>query len=219
MSEDVKKTIGDTYDNIAAWYLAWVEGQASPRVRYTRRLLDQCPVSPNLLELGCGAGVPVLRMLMDHGATVTGNDISTKQIELAQSRFPQAALIAGDMTALILEENSLDGILAFFSLFHLPREEYRSFLSKLFAWLKPSGVFAFNLATVDQDEIHGEFFGHGMFWSSFGETENLTVLADAGFTILEEEVLEAGDGKLEEGDPDYGVKFMWILAMKPERAG
>lgn len=196
------------------WYLNWVEGQGSPRERYVQKLLSNLPAKPNILELGCGAGTPVLRMLLDHGASVVGNDISSKQIELAKTRCPEAELIAGDMAGLSFADEKFDGVAAFYALFHLPREEYKTFLGKIHAWMKPGGYFVFNLATVDQEDIHGEFFGHGMYWSSYGQDENLKILREAGFEVLEKEVLEAGDGNLKEGDPDYGVKFMWILAKK-----
>ena len=87
-------------------------------------------------------------------------------------------------------------------------------LSNIHSWLKPGGMFVFNLATVDEEEIHGEFLGHGMFWSSYSVEDSKAMIGDVGFEIVELEILEAGDGKLEESDPDYGVKFMWIAARK-----
>lgn len=220
MPDEAKEINEQAYDRIADWYLDWATSQASPRERYTEKVLANVKnndTSPRILEIGCGAGLPITRMLLDRGATVVGNDISSKQIEMARARCPEprATFVCGDMTrALAFAPASLDGAVSFYSVFHLPRAEQPGMLAKVRAWLKPGALFAFNLATVDAEEIHGEMMGHGMFWSSFDVEGNKAMVAAAGFDAVEVEVLEAGDGQLEEGDPDYGVKFMWITAKR-----
>ena len=214
MAEAPKEIVEQAYDQIADWYLSWVESQASPREKYTEQVLKNALSNPRILELGCGAGIPITRMLVDRGADVTANDISSKQVSMAKVRCPQAKFIAGDMTALSFEPASFDGAVSFYAIFHLPRAEQKGMLEKIHGWLRPGALFAFNLATMDREEIHGEFLGHGMFWSSYGVDDSKAMLKDAGFELLESEVLEAGDGKLDESDPDYGVKFLWIVARK-----
>lgn len=212
MSDTPEGIVEYAYDHITEWYLQWVEGQKSPRQRYTKMLLDKLQQpSPSILELGCGPGVPIVKMLLDQGAQVVANDISTKQIEMAKARCPGATLIAGDMTSVLtFESASFHGVISFCTLFHLPRSKLKSMLSKIHGWLKPGGVFVFNLATIDEEEIHGEFLGYGMFWSSYGVDENRAILTEVGFEVLQVEVL------LEEDDPDLDAKFMWVMARKKE---
>lgn len=212
MSDDPRAIVQGAYDNISNWYLDWVKDQESPRERYTKKLLDNLSTSPSILELGCGPGVPILRMLLDRGAKVVANDISAKQLELARARCPEANFIGGDMAALSFEPDSFDGVVCFFTIFHLPRAEQKDLLSKLYAWLKPGGMFVCNLATIDEEEIHGEFLGHGMFWSSYSEEDNKIMLSDTGFEVLQAEMLVAGE---EEDDFDYDVKFLWVAARRP----
>ncbi|KAK8023559.1 hypothetical protein PG993_011625 [Apiospora rasikravindrae] len=220
-----QKTVEQAYDSIADWYLAWVEGQLSPREAYTDKVLQNAaanhasasaptPSPPRILELGAGAGVPITRMLLDRGAQVVANDISAAQLKLAATRCPEATLMSGDMLALGFEPASFDGVVGFYSIFHLPRKQQRTMLAKIHAWLKPGAMLAFNLATMDEEEIHGEFMGHGMFWSSYAVEDSVQMVKDVGFESVEAEELEAGDGKLEESDPDFGVKFLWITARK-----
>ena len=218
MSDEPKIIVKDAYDNIAEWYLRWVSDQKSPRERYTEKVLSHAPTSPRILELGCGSGVPITRLLLDRGADVVANDISSAQIRMAKARCPQAQLIAGDMTELTFEPASFDGCVSFFAIFHLPRAEQKGMLEKICTWLKPGGMLAFNLATVDEEEIHGEFLGHGMFWSSYDVEASKAMVSEAGLELVEADVLEAGDGLLEEGDPDHGVKFLWIVARKADAA-
>lgn len=213
--EEAKLINEQAYDRIADWYLDWATTQASPRQRYTEKVLaNTTEASPRILELGCGSGVPISRMLLDRGAQVVGNDISPKQIEMAKARCPEGTFVCGDMTALTFAPASFDGAVGFYSVFHLPRAQQQPLLTKVLGWLKPGAMCALNLATVDEEEIHGEMMGHGMFWSSFDVEGNKAMIAEAGFEAVEIEVLEAGDGQLKEGDADYGVKFMWITAKK-----
>ncbi|PKY00553.1 putative O-methyltransferase [Aspergillus campestris IBT 28561] len=214
MSNTARDIVEYAYDNITEWYLEWVNSQKSPRERYTKMLLAKLQPSPSILELGCGPGVPILKMLLEHGAEVVANDISTKQIEMAKARCPRAKLVAGDMTALDFEPASFHGIVSFYTLFHLPRATLKDMLTKIYGWLKPGGVFVLNLATMDEAEIHGEFLGYGMFWSSYDVDKNRAILEETGFDVLQAEVLHAGDGKLEEGDPDFDAEFMWVMAQK-----
>ncbi|KAK8098786.1 O-methyltransferase [Apiospora kogelbergensis] len=206
MSDTPQKIVEEAYDNIADWYLAWVEGQNSPRESYTDKVLQNAAAlsssKPRILELGAGAGVPITRMLLDRGAQVVANDISAKQLKLAAVRCPEATLVAGDMLALEFEPASFDGVVGYYSIFHLPRKDQKTMLAKIHDWLKPGGMLAFNLATMDEEER-----STGSSWATacFGEV---------GFEGVEAEELEAGDGKLGEDDPDFGVKFLWIAAKK-----
>lgn len=216
MSDSPEGIVEYAYDNITEWYLQWVSSQKSPRERYTRKLLEELQPSPSILELGCGPGVPILKYLLDQGAQVVANDISTKQIEMAKARCPDAKLVAGDMTTLTFEPESFHGAISFYTLFHLPRSKLKDMLTKIHGWLKPGGVFVFNLATVDEEEIHGEMLGYGMFWSSYDVDGNQALLKEIGFELLQVEVLQAGDGKLEEDDPDFDAEFMWVVARKKD---
>lgn len=214
MSDAPEIIVEYAYDSISEWYLQWVENQKSPRGRYTQMLLQRLQPSPSILELGCGPGIPILRSLLDQGAQVVANDISGKHIEMAKGYCPEAKLIPGDMTTLTFEPESFHGAISFYTLFHLPRSKIKAMLAKIYRWLKPGGVFVFNLATIDEEEVHGEFLGYGMFWSSYGVDKHRELLKEVGFDLLQVEVLQAGDGKLEEEDPDFDAEFLWVMARK-----
>lgn len=209
--DDPRATVRTTYDNISNWYLEWVGSHKSPRERYVKMLLEYSPTSPSsVLELGCGPGIPVLRMLLDHGSTVIGNDISTQQLKLAKKRCPEAELIPGDMSLLSFACEAFDGIICFYTLFHLPRAEQKGFVKRIHSWLKPGGLFLCNFAAIDEEAIHGEFLGHGMFWSSFGLENNQSMLEEVGFEIDVADV----SGAAEDGEFDAGVEFLWVVARK-----
>ncbi|KAK1670988.1 hypothetical protein BDP55DRAFT_754267, partial [Colletotrichum godetiae] len=65
MPETHEVIVKYAYDHISEWYLQRVDSQKSPREKYTKRLLEGLRTSPTILELGCGPGVPILKMLLD----------------------------------------------------------------------------------------------------------------------------------------------------------
>ncbi|KNG50317.1 sterol 24-c-methyltransferase-like protein [Stemphylium lycopersici] len=195
MSEAPEDIGEHAYDHIAQWYLEWVESDMSPRQRYTKKLLNKLPPSPSVLELRCGPGVPLLNMLVDRGTHVTANDISAKQIEMAKARCPHVKFVAGNMATLTFEAESFHSALSFYTLFRLPRSQLKDLLAKMYRWIKPGGLFVFNLAGIDEEEFHGEMIG---------------------FELLKVEKVKAGDGKLEEDEPDYESEFVWVMARKPD---
>jgi SAM-dependent methyltransferase len=215
---DAKLINSQAYNHLAPWYLNWITSQTSttpsPRETYALKVLEpkrseKEPSSPlSILELGCGPGVPITRLLLDQGAQVLANDISPEQMKLAKAanRSPRATFVAGDMAALTLPAASFDGVVCFFTLFHLPREEQGPMLAKIYEWLKPRGLLVCNFATFDEEEIYGEMMGHGIFWSGFGVEGNRGMLMDVGFEIESEEVLES--------EVDGGNEFQWIAARK-----
>lgn len=210
-----KKIVQDGYDKMAEKYDDWAQEDTRLRKHYTNLLIKSLPANATVLEIGCGAGAPVLEMLAESGAKLLANDISNAMIELAKKRCPEATFMPGDMTALDITPSSLHAVGAYFSIIHLPREEQPAMLSKIHSWLAEGGLTAFTLACIDASEIRSNFLGVDMFWSSFDVKSSKAMVQTAGFEILQAEVLEAAEDKGDD-DPDKGVSFLWILAKKPK---
>src|SRR5262249_1491306 len=149
MANDPKKLVADGYDQIAQRYLAWSALAPSPeRMRYLGRLLDLLPAGAEVLELGCGAGVPVTQALAERGH-VTGVDISAEQLALAERFVPDAALIHADMTTLEFPVSSFDAIVSFYTLIHVPRDEHAGMFRRIAGWLRSGGLLFVTLGASD----------------------------------------------------------------------
>lgn len=144
-----------------------------------------------ILDVGCGAGIPVDDYLVLKGHNLTGVDISEKQIELAKINVPKASYLVSDMSEMNFRDNSYDAIVSFYAIFHIPREDHFELFRKLFSLLKDDGLF---LATLGYEEWEGfeEFHGVRMYWSQFGKDKNIELVEQAGFKIIEAEVDESG---------------------------
>jgi SAM-dependent methyltransferase len=125
------------------------------------RFLAHLPANSRLLDLGCGAGEPIARYLIESGYMGTGVDFSPAMLEIARSRVPNGRWVEADMRRLDLDER-FAGIVAWDSFFHLARQEQRNVLPCLARHLLPGGAL---LATVGPDD--GETLGVSATLRSF----------------------------------------------------
>lgn len=203
---DAKRLVFHGYDQIADDYLARY-GRSSVRRRRLAELLALLPHGggARVLDLGCGAGVPVAQALSAAGHDVTGVDGSTRQISLARSNVPGAAFIEADMTEVVLPERGFDAAAAFYSITHVPRAEHDALFRRIARWLVPGGTFVASLGAVSSDDWRGEWMGTEMFFSHHDAEANLSLLRGAEFVIERAEVLDQDD---EDG------RFLWIVARR-----
>lgn len=205
-----KRIVAEGYDAVAERYLTWSAAISdASRVRYTQALLDGLPAGARVLELGCGAGVPTTQALATRFA-VTGVDISARQIALAGANVPTATFVQSDMTALDFPTDCFDGVAAFYSLIHVPREEQGPLLARVASWLRPGGLFVATMGVNDTEgDIEEGWLGAPMYFSHYDAVTNQTLVEEAGLTILSaQEETQLEDGQL--------VTFLWIVAEKPK---
>ncbi|KAF9886786.1 hypothetical protein FE257_011163 [Aspergillus nanangensis] len=218
-NSQIKDNVEKAYDNIADTYLSWTENTFASRLSYLTRLLallptpsDEKPIS--ILELGCGAGVPVTQTLASNPhIRITANDISSAQIALARKHLPESVrLIQGDMMDIHFQPEELDAVVGMYSISHLPREEQTTMLQRIMQWLKPGGRLLMNFAERESaahtDETWLGGSEGGMYWSAWGAEGTRGVLKQLGYEIEIDEVVQDDErGKL--------VGFLWIVAKKP----
>lgn len=92
---DPRDVVRAGYDVIADEFLALVGASRSDAEVRGRvgaliaELRERLPENGDVLDLGCGAGEPYMRMLSQH-FNVTGVDFSSRQLELAAQNAPHA---------------------------------------------------------------------------------------------------------------------------------
>jgi SAM-dependent methyltransferase len=95
------------------------------------------PAGARVLDLGCGAGIPATRELTAHGLQVLGVDFSAVQLRRARRLVPAASLVQTDMTALRLRPASLDAVVSFYALIHVPLADQQALFPRIRRWLRP----------------------------------------------------------------------------------
>ena len=100
---------------------------------------------------------------MAHGLQVIGVDFSAVQLRRARRLVPAASLVQADMTALHMRSASLDAVVSFYALIHVPLADQRALFPRIRAWLRPGGLF---LAIVGARRWTGteRYLGADMFW-------------------------------------------------------
>jgi SAM-dependent methyltransferase len=134
-----------------------------------------------VLDLGCGPG-----HLTDHlrslGVAARGIDLVPEFIAHARAAHPHGEYHLGSMTSLDAENRSVAGILAWYSLIHLPPPDLAEALAEFRRVMTPGGVLV--VGFVDGDEV--EDFDHKVVTAYRWPVDEFSArLSRAGFTEIE----------------------------------
>jgi SAM-dependent methyltransferase len=207
---DPRDIVARGYDEAAERYLAWSPLRPSEaRITYLRRACELIPTGAGVLELGCGAGLPMTAALAD-GRDVTGVDISATQVELARRNVPSATFLQADMTTLTFPPASFDAVVAFYSLTHVPRDDVPALLVRIRDWLRPRGVFIASMGVEDDPgTVEADWLGVEMYFSHYPARRNRRLIEEAGLVLESAEVLV-------EPEDRFDARFLWVVARAPD---
>jgi SAM-dependent methyltransferase len=183
LTMDYKKTVRDGYNVIADRYLA-ERTRDSADVRLLEDFINRLPANAQVLDAGCGAGMPISEMLSER-FQVVGVDFSEAQIELARKNVPSAKFLCEDMTQLDFPADTFDGITSYYAIIHIPREEHQPLLANFYRMLKPGGFALLCLGAEHLiDDVDENYLGARMYWSHFDSETYLKMLLECGFSIV-----------------------------------
>lgn len=207
--EEPQKLVERGYDEVADAYAALEAEDAEwPRMRHLRELLSLLPSGAEVLDLGCGNGVPGMVAIEERHNGV-GVDVSAAQIDRARANVPEARFIHRDMLGVSFDDASFDAIVSFYAIEHVPREEHGRLFKRFCRWLRPGGRLLFTLeAGGDEPGRTGEWLGVPMFFSYYDANATSTLLEQAGFVVERRDV----ESQLEGGRE---IEYVWFHARKP----
>ncbi|NUS92018.1 MAG: class I SAM-dependent methyltransferase [Nocardia sp.] len=134
-------------------------------------------------DIGCGPG-RIAGFLATQRTRVHGIDLSPEMVAVARKRFPEIDFDVGSMTALDIADGSRAGLVAWYSLIHIPPPERGGVLAEFHRVLRPGGklLLAFQVGT---DILHlDEGYGHtvSLDFHRFSIDELASSLEAHGFT-------------------------------------
>ncbi|AUD07141.1 class I SAM-dependent methyltransferase [Spirosoma pollinicola] len=184
------------YDKLGSRYRTYYE-QAVPQ-RYTNWLTAFAQLlSPGtrVLELGCADGIPTARYLSQH-VNYLGVDISPVQIEHARVNVPMANFAVADMATLRFPDHSFGGVIALYSIIHLPVAEQPALVNAIYQWLKPEGYFLCILGADKWTGTEADWIEPGtlMYWSHTDAATYTYWFKEAGFTVIDSHFVDEGNG-------------------------
>ena len=202
--------VNETYDLLATRYDDW-SASIVPALRevWAWKVDDHAMPGERVIELACGTGVPVGRLLSERYA-YEGVDASAKMLAKARAALPSVRLTHADMLTVEFLSGSVGAVVSFYAISHILREHHARLFGSIASWLRPGGVFVGNLTSRDDAEsVEASWLNAGpMRWSGFDETANRGLLGDAGFRIIEAQVIR-------QVEPDgCEIAPMWFVAQR-----
>jgi len=142
-------------------------------------------IKPNgkILDIGCGTGKPIAEYLSDQQFSITGIDVSDKMIECAKANdIKNAHFLVCDFFD-FESDDLFDGIIAWDSLFHFPKNRQIEIYSRIYKLLNPDGFFLFTHGK-QEDEHTDQMFGETFYYSCLSKDFVLELLNDVGFKVI-----------------------------------
>ncbi|GGM20964.1 class I SAM-dependent methyltransferase [Dactylosporangium sucinum] len=134
-----------------------------------------------VLDLGCGPG-HITDYLRSQGVDATGIDMVPEFIAHARAVHPGGRYQLGSMEDLDVADHSIAGILAWYSLIHLPPQRLDGVLARFRRAMAPAGALV--LGVFDGDEVAA--FDHKVVTAYRWPVDELVErLTRAGFTEVE----------------------------------
>jgi SAM-dependent methyltransferase len=194
---DPKQLVRVGYDRLSYTYCAEAGGACGHEYTpWVDKVCSGLGATPHLLDLGCGCGIPVARLLASRGE-VTGVDISPVQVDRARALVHGGRFICDDMCSVEFPIGSFDAVVAFYSIIHVPVAEQEALFRRIAGWLKPGGFFMGTLGAAAWTGTEQDWLGveeATMYWSHTDAQTYRRWLGEAGLGVLGDEFVPEGAG-------------------------
>ena len=185
----------DGWENVA---MAFAAARSDIGSDVARQWAKGLPPGGDLLDLGCGSGVPIASTLVAEGLTVFGIDASPTLVSLFRQRLGGARAVCETVQDSAFFGRTFDGVVAVGLMFLLPEDEQGKLISKVGNALKPGGRFLFS---APRQPCEWKDMQTGQHSLSLGENAYRRLLAGAGMRLM--------TTYMDEGDNHYFDAARW----------
>jgi SAM-dependent methyltransferase len=180
--------------------LAWskLRGNTLNEATWLDRFCALLPARADILDIGCGSGLPIARELTRLGFVVTGVDAAPGMLALFQANVPNRPSVLSDMRELSLGI-TFAGLLAWDSFFHLSPGDQRAMFPRFRDHAADGAALMFTSGTTEGEAI-GVLQGDPLYHGSLAPAEYRSLLDAAGFAVVDH-IAE---------DPTCGYRTVWL---------
>ncbi|WP_330464386.1 class I SAM-dependent methyltransferase [Micromonospora zamorensis] len=203
---DVDGWLADTrtsYDTVAVSYAHLVSGLLSeaPHERAALRLfaelVDAVGGGP-VADVGCGTG-RITAHLRTLGVDAFGIDLSPGMIAEARRDHPGLRFEVGSMTDLDLADGSVAGLIAWYSLIHIPDDQLGAVFAHFRRVVRPGGPLLLGFHVGDETTLKTEGYGGHPMKVHVHRRQPAQVAAwlhDSGFRVESQTTLTSPESRL-----------------------
>ena len=191
MSDELRRQTKAAYDTVAVRYaevLPDTSFEAELDLAMIRHFIaelgDAAPA--RILDAGCGAGRMITHLRSMNGShDVSGVDLSSAMVRLARSAHPDLVITEGDLAALPFDDEQFDGVLAWYSIIHMPPQELASVFGEFRRVLRPGGSLLLAYQAGTGERTLSRPYGHDIELRAFlhHTPDVASALIDAGLVM------------------------------------
>jgi ubiquinone/menaquinone biosynthesis C-methylase UbiE len=144
-------------------------------------------------DVGCGPG-RVAAFLASRGLDAVGVDVSPAMVAIARTAHPRIRFEEGQLTALPFPDESLAGIVSWYSIIHTPPKHLDEVFAEMRRVLVRDGNLLVGFQAGDGERVHrADAYGSGLPLTSYRHSPAsiVTRLAEAGMTVRAQATREA----------------------------
>ncbi|MFJ8965501.1 class I SAM-dependent methyltransferase [Lentzea sp. NPDC102401] len=147
----------DSYDTVSISYAEYTRDllDGLPHLRAALRLFAEEVRGP-VADVGCGPGT-ITALLNELGVDAFGIDLSPAMISLARRDHPGLRFEVGSMTEPLTD--SVGGIIAWWSLIHVPDDEVPAVFEHFHRALRPDGLLQLGFHVGDRTNLKTRGYG------------------------------------------------------------
>ena len=180
----------EVYDKIFDWYCRARSAEAG--VEIIRSFSKRLTPGSEVLDIGCGFGVPITSTLAELGLRPRGIDSSKKMVARFREELPEVPIECADVLTADFFNTTFDAVIGYGFMFHLAQDQQRAVIEKGSGALRPGGYFLFNSGDEDASKMTvPEHNGGEVFMTYSMSAKNYSAtLEQHGMVLVEHRIEE-----------------------------
>jgi 2-polyprenyl-3-methyl-5-hydroxy-6-metoxy-1,4-benzoquinol methylase len=148
-----------------------------------RQWAKTLPANATVLDVGCGTGLPISKVMVDEGLIVYGLDASPHMVQIFKQNFPENPVVCEAVEDSSFFNRQFDAIVAWGLLFLLPEDTQRVVIQKMTNALHTGGKLLF---TAPSQKVTWKDIITSRESVSLGTEKYKELLLESGLSPVEE---------------------------------